>query len=265
MGHRVLFCSCGNSDVIPEATRREALAAVSASSAEVVTVNDLCGLAARQDPRLRALTDAPLAIVACRERAVRWLLAAAGVTLAEGSTLLDMHTRTPEEITRALSGDGCCASSSSVAWLDGADTWIPWFPIIDHDRCSSCQQCASFCLFGVFEIAADGGVRVAQPTSCKNNCPACARVCPEAAIIFPKLGEAPINGAEVTDEEAQRERIQVDVQRMLGDDIYAALAERRRKAKQRLLRRRQVDQALAERERCSSSSDDGLVQIGEGP
>jgi ferredoxin len=66
----------------------------------------------------------------------------------------------------------------------------------------------SFCPFGVY--AADAGkVTVVRPRQCKDNCPACARICPELAIIFPKVADRPINGDRVTaaDEvEARRRR-----------------------------------------------------------
>lgn len=28
---------------------------------------------------------------------------------------------------------------------------IPWFPIIDYDKCVGCQECFNFCGNGVFE------------------------------------------------------------------------------------------------------------------
>jgi MinD superfamily P-loop ATPase len=65
--------------------------------------------------------------------------------------------------------------------------------VIDRGRCTQCRKCLSFCLFSVYEFA-DGEVRVARPANCKNNCPACARVCPARAIIFPKCKDSPING-----------------------------------------------------------------------
>jgi len=73
--------------------------------------------------------------------------------------------------------------------------WRPWFPVIDYDRCVTCRQCLEFCLFGVYEADADGRVAVRQPDHCKNNCPACARMCPHMAIMFPKIDEeSPVSG-----------------------------------------------------------------------
>ncbi|MFA6174867.1 MAG: ferredoxin family protein, partial [Kiritimatiellales bacterium] len=125
-----------------------------------------------------------------------------------------------------------------------------WFPVIDGDRCTNCGQCFEFCLFGVYEKDAGGKVRVTNPQSCKNNCPACARICPAAAIIFPKVGESPINGAEISDEDALKANIKINVDEILGDDIYAALNARKQK-RQSLLNRKKVEQALAERKKCA--------------
>lgn len=65
-----------------------------------------------------------------------------------------------------------------------------WYPIIDYERCVQCGQCLNFCLFGVYSDA-DGEVVVANPDNCKPGCPACARVCPERAIIFPHYVDDP--------------------------------------------------------------------------
>ncbi|MCX6344721.1 MAG: hypothetical protein NT018_06570 [Armatimonadetes bacterium] len=59
-----------------------------------------------------------------------------------------------------------------------------WYPIIDRSRCKNCRNCLQFCLFGVYEM--DGElVTVCKPDSCKPGCPACSRICPEGALMFP--------------------------------------------------------------------------------
>jgi Pyruvate/2-oxoacid:ferredoxin oxidoreductase delta subunit len=60
-----------------------------------------------------------------------------------------------------------------------------WYPVIDGSRCVSCQHCLQFCLFGVYELDAQGKVEVRRPHQCKTGCPACARICPHSAIMFP--------------------------------------------------------------------------------
>jgi ferredoxin len=93
-------------------------------------------------------------------------------------------------------------------------------------------------------------VVVIHPESCKNNCPACARICPETAIIFPKVGENPINGAEITDESIREAKVKINVDEILGDDVYTALNARKQKRRS-LLNQKKIEQALEERRKCS--------------
>ena len=78
---------------------------------------------------------------------------------------------------------------------------------------------------------------------------------PEVAIMFPKSEEAPINGDDIDDESAARANVKVNVAEILGDDVYAALAARRRKARRRLVDREKLARARAEREACSNERD----------
>jgi hypothetical protein len=66
-----------------------------------------------------------------------------------------------------------------------APTRPRWYPVIDETRCINCQHCLQFCLFGVYELDAGGKVQVCHPDQCKTGCPACARICPQSAIMFP--------------------------------------------------------------------------------
>ncbi|MEI9897476.1 MAG: hypothetical protein WDN28_27365 [Chthoniobacter sp.] len=84
--------------------------------------------------------------------------------------------------------------------------WKPWFPVIDYDRCTNCMQCLSFCLFGVYGVDGDKHIQVQNNDHCKTNCPACSRVCPEAAIMFPKYKAGPINGDVVSDSDLAKRR-----------------------------------------------------------
>jgi NAD-dependent dihydropyrimidine dehydrogenase PreA subunit len=133
---------------------------------------------------------------------------------------------------------------------NSAESWKPWFPVIDVARCTNCMQCLSFCLFDVYGVTADNTLRVESPANCKVNCPACSRVCPEVAIMFPKYHAGPIDGGPVADTDVQREKMKVDISALLGGDIYAKLRERSADAKARFSRERSADQALAERRRC---------------
>ena len=61
-----------------------------------------------------------------------------------------------------------------------------WYPVIDYDMCTNCMECMDFCLFGVYSVDHNALLQVAQQDQCRQDCPACSRVCPVGAIIFPK-------------------------------------------------------------------------------
>jgi len=128
--------------------------------------------------------------------------------------------------------------------------WHPWFPVIDYDRCTNCMQCLSFCLFGVYDVSNEDKIQVRNEDQCKTNCPACSRVCPEAAIMFPKYRSGPVNGEEVSDEGVEREKMKVDISALLGGDIYQKLRDRSDQAKERFTKERDETVALKERKRC---------------
>lgn len=60
-----------------------------------------------------------------------------------------------------------------------------WYPVIDASRCTDCGNCLQFCIFNVYEYDDSRRVVAASPDSCKPGCPACSRICPQGAIIFP--------------------------------------------------------------------------------
>jgi Pyruvate/2-oxoacid:ferredoxin oxidoreductase delta subunit len=128
--------------------------------------------------------------------------------------------------------------------------WKPWFPVIDYDRCTNCMQCLSFCLFGVYGVDQESRIQVQNNDNCKTNCPACSRVCPEAAIMFPKYKAGPINGDAVSSTDLQREKMKIDISALLGGDVYAMLRTRSEKNKSRFSKERDSDKALAERQKC---------------
>ncbi len=132
----------------------------------------------------------------------------------------------------------------------GAAVWKPWFPVIDYSRCTNCMQCLSFCLFDVYGVSAESKIQVQHQSNCKTDCPACSRVCPEVAIMFPKYRHGPINGDEVNADDVRREAMKVDISALLGGDVYALLRDRSVKAKSRFSKERDDDRALKERQNC---------------
>ena len=226
---RVLYCHCANTALTPDAKRAPVLAALARTRLDVLAVPDLCALAAARDPRLNDWFAAgPVLVIACYSRTVRWLLRWADVGFdPAGTEIVNLRTDAPEIALSRLSGQ-TDAPRRSLPALDAKPDWMPWFPVLDKDRCTNCRQCLSFCPFGVYEMK-DGSVTVSNPANCKNNCPACARICPALAIVFPKLTDAPLNGAPVTEEDAARRREAKS--NLDGEtDVHALLARRRMKA-----------------------------------
>jgi ferredoxin len=112
------------------------------------------------------------------------------------------------------------------------------------------MQCLTFCLFDVYAVDGQQQITVQNQSNCKTSCPACSRVCPEAAIMFPKYSKGPINGAVVEESDLQRESMKVDISSLLGGDVYGALRSRQREARQRFSTERDESRALIERKRC---------------
>lgn len=241
---RLLICECEEAR-LPLAERLDALAAAAeAAGASVLRVPDFCRLVALAPDWVRAaLAPGDTAVAACHARAVRGLLA--GLGLADDAvTLLNLRPDA-DPVAPRFEAD----ASHLPPWPPPPDlpaTAPAWFPVIDRARCRDCGQCQSFCLFGVYSRDAEGHVRVTEPLSCKPNCPACARICPDAALMFPKLAEAPINGAPVADDPAAQPNVRVPMERLLGENPYAALAARRLKAEE-IRRRRAAEAATGER------------------
>ena len=71
-----------------------------------------------------------------------------------------------------------------------------WYPVIDDSRCTACLECVNYCLFGVYAIGENSRPLVDQPDACRDGCPACARVCPSQAIMFPLYEDRVIAGYE---------------------------------------------------------------------
>ena len=221
----ILFCNCGYSDSIDHAVRDEILNKLATSKLKFETVQDLCELAAKKDPRLKSWAQADsLTIVACYPRTLKWLFNSAGAALdIEKTQLLNMRTNTAEQIISSLFDKETPVESKQPIQLEEKGNWVPWFPVIDYDRCKNCMQCLNFCLFGVYELSECEQVEVTNPAGCKTNCPACARLCPHDAIIFPKYSDSPINGDQVRD---------IPKTKLPPADLYEIL-KRRSKTKKR--------------------------------
>lgn len=103
-----------------------------------------------------------------------------------------------------------------------------WYPVIDYDRCTNCMECVDFCLFGVYGVDDAETILVEQPDNCRKGCPACSRVCPENAIIFPQHKAPAIAGAQTEGDEG----FKIDLSQLFGapsggDDPIAIAARER--------------------------------------
>ena len=96
-----------------------------------------------------------------------------------------------------------------------------WYPVIDYGRCTNCLECLDFCLFGVYGVDSMDRILVENQDSCKKGCPACSRVCPEQAIMFPEYKAAAIAGAPV----GAISGLKIDLSRLFGGEVKDALSQ----------------------------------------
>jgi NAD-dependent dihydropyrimidine dehydrogenase PreA subunit len=101
-----------------------------------------------------------------------------------------------------------------------------WYPVIDYSRCTNCMECIDFCLFGVYGVDRLDRILVENQDNCKRGCPACSRVCPEHAIMFPDYKSPAIAGAVV----GGISGLKIDLTKLFGggDAIHIAAQERDR-------------------------------------
>ena len=137
------------------------------------------------------------------------------------------------EILRIV-GDSVPEDDRSLPIVGGQITQVDeqasrrWYPVIDFSRCTNCMECVDFCLFGVYGVDGVENILVEQPDNCRKGCPACSRVCPENAIIFPQHKAPAIAGAETEGGEG----FKIDLSQLFGapkdgDDPIAMAARER--------------------------------------
>ncbi len=102
-------------------------------------------------------------------------------------------------------GSYAAASAPAVSQREGSPTQAVrlideqvrrrWYPVIDFSHCTNCMECIDFCLFGVYGVDQAENILVELPDNCRKGCPACSRVCPENAILFPQHKTPAVAGA----------------------------------------------------------------------
>ncbi len=99
-----------------------------------------------------------------------------------------------------------------------------WYPVIDYGRCTNCMECLDFCLFGVYGVDSLDRILVENQDNCKRGCPACSRVCPEQAIMFPDYKTPAIAGAPV----GNIGGLKIDLTKLFGGGDALTIAARER-------------------------------------
>ncbi len=99
-----------------------------------------------------------------------------------------------------------------------------WYPVIDYSRCTNCMECLDFCLFGVYGVDSLDRLIVENQDACKRGCPACSRVCPEHAIMFPDYKTPAIAGAPV----GNISGLKIDLTKLFGGGDALAIAAKER-------------------------------------
>lgn len=198
----ITICACVSRSFIDKDKVATIATLLQKEGKEVAIEADLCKKAIQDPERMKEIADE--VILACYPRTIQSLFDSIGVQVTNS---IDIRNQGYKEVAYQLQLSGQerekGANSSHFQQIiqnfpveNGTDAW---YPVIDKSRCTECGKCHDFCLFGVYTIK-DKQVKVVQPQNCKNNCPACARMCPNKAIIFPKYEKSPINGG-LTEEE----------------------------------------------------------------
>ena len=205
----------GSRDQLAQESSAKLASDVGIATADLVIVDNLAERAVSNDPSLLSLFDAPMEYIAgaSRPRAAQALLSFAGVDIYAKRIAWKVLPYNEQALKDEYG--------------------VPWFPVIDRSRCTGCGTCADYCLFSVYttdrQCEASERIRVCAPLNCKTGCPACSRLCPTGALIFPFCAERALNGSV----EHPQPRTKEDALAALGADPHKVLAERR--AKRRLI------------------------------
>ena len=137
---------------------------------------------------LQSLRGSIIVVTTLHPRPAAWLLRRHGLAVGEprifNSNAFESARACFEAIRATLEPPPDAQSAVPVRELDDP-VGQRWYPVLDKSRCVECGHCLQFCLFGVYAPGEKSDVQVTNPDRCKPGCPACSRICPYGAIIFP--------------------------------------------------------------------------------
>jgi heterodisulfide reductase subunit A-like polyferredoxin len=226
----LIICVCAERKLIDEEKLKIIINSAENKGYKINLISDLCFFSVKENDELKKLflDDVKTIIAACYPRAINTLLK--NIISKEKYSVLNLRTDDIETILNLLELE-IINKNNKIELPEYKEKWSPWFPSIDEERCINCGKCADFCMFGVYSII-NKKVVVVNPSNCKNNCPACARMCPETAIVFCKYPDEPINGGI----ENKDKNVSIDVKELYKGDIYKKLAARRNRNRNKLLK-----------------------------
>jgi len=216
----ITVCACASRKIMNRLEITRLVSALSNAGYEATIVPDLCKTAISNAGQMVLI--ASTTVVACYPRAVRSIFDSVGL---KPERVFDIRNHSSEQVLSDMGiSQPVFSPEQPFPEFPPEEGKEAWNPAIDKERCTECGKCHDFCLFGVYAVD-KGMVKVTQPQNCKNNCPACARVCPSKAIIFPKYEKSPINGG-LHDEEHLAE---TDTKALYNIALKHKLEERRAK------------------------------------
>lgn len=222
---RVTVCACASRSFMDKDKVAGVAAVLKREGYDVRVVDDLCRVVMTEPEEMKGIASG--VILACHSRVVRshldWLGLEGGPIIdlrdQDGGAVLSQLNISIDDTEMIPEKELILQEMEAFPAENGTDAW---YPVLDKSRCIECGKCHDFCLFGVYTVE-NKQVKVVNPQNCKNNCPACARMCPSKAIIFPKYEKSPINGGTAEEETFNPE----EMDKMYRERLRMRLQQRR--------------------------------------
>lgn len=247
----IIYCNC-SAGIIAEKKQQALAESFLKLNIDVIELHDVCAFSLNEKDFLNALETkySKKFIVACDPRAIENMFSQNNIALSNFE-VLNFRVLSEAEIGARLNRESKDLVISSTYEVYKSNLKVAaWYPIIDQSRCTLCGQCARFCVFGVYKYNKKT-LRVVNPLSCKNNCPACGRTCPASAIIFPRLPEnSVLSGANPAKET-------MPVQPIQKEGLFVLLNERNN-LRRNIFRDGIIQQAEAEKQKAIEELKKGL-------